>query len=265
MSLPHAGGSRQEWILLPGAVARRLTADHCEPCVFATVRDGHRALVSRLDLAGSYLVDAAGAVADAPRWTRPIVGEGRWEDGGTFAWGHAPPRLLVRDASGVVTHDEALPFVPVGVDTEGAGLRFAARDGVWRWTATSGPQHLVATPPLIATFAEPDGSLRLARLPVNRRPGAVLAADLLWRRGEEPREAAAEPLGPCWSQSVADGWRAEALPAADLVRVSGPGAQGWVVCEAPRTVVWAGDALVVVLIGGTVLHVPGVRGRLAAR
>jgi hypothetical protein len=102
-------------------------------------------------------------------------------------------------------------------------------------------------------------------LPVDRQAGGALPNDLVWRRGEPPREADVEPLGPCWSRSAADGWLAEARPAADVVRVSGPGAEGWVVCEAPRTVAWAGDALVVVLTGGTVLHVPGVRGRLAAR
>jgi hypothetical protein len=246
------------------APARLLTPDPCAPCLFAAALDDDRALVTRQDLGGSYLVDGTGGVTAAPGWPVPILAESPWaEPGLTFAWSTRPGRLLVRDASGAVRHDVPLPFTPTSAVPDGGAIRFTALDGLWRWTPRSGLERLVETPPLVFAAAR-NGAFDLALLPApvdrpqRRRTTRVLA----WS-ADGLREHDAPALGPCWSRTTQNGWTAEALPDANLVAVSDArGAAGWVIADYPRTVAWAGASLIVVTTGGAVLFVPDVRQRL---
>jgi hypothetical protein len=246
--------------------ARLLSPEPCAPCLFSSVWDDRHAVVTRQDLTGSYLIDADGSVTDAPRWPAPILGESRWgNDGGAFAWSSRPGRVLVRDAEGAIAHDVALPFTPTSAEADGDAIRFTALDGVWRWMPQRGAEHVVDTAALVYA-READGRLDLAPVPPpsdrpqRRRTRRVLA----WSPSEGLHEHDPPPLGPCWSGSTRNGWTAEALPDANLVRVSDEsGVRGWVICDYPRAVAWAGGSLVVVSTGGFVLFVPGVHEPLA--
>jgi hypothetical protein len=240
--------------------ARLLTPDPCAPCLFGAAFDDARAIITRQDLGGSYIIDAGGAVSDAAAWPVPILAEGPWGvDGWAYAWTSRPGRLLVRDARGVVAHDVPLPFTPTGAEPAGDALRFTALDGVWQWTAAGGAVHVVETPPLVFATAHEGGRLTLAPLPQRRGTTRVLS----WSAASGLEEAAAPPLGPCWSRSTRGGWTAEALPDANLVRVTADGLlRGWVIADYPRTVAWAGESLILVLAGGHVGLVADVRATL---
>jgi 6-hydroxymethylpterin diphosphokinase MptE-like protein len=252
-------------LVTPGT-ARLLTLEAGAPCLFAaTLADG-RALVTRADLSGSRLVDEAGRVVAATAWPAPILAEGAWGDTGrAFAWTMSPPRLLVRDADGTIAADVALPFAPSSAEADGHEIRFTALDGVWRWTPGRGAEHVIAAPPLVAALARTDGGLDLAPFPfgdppagrARTRPAIVSTPDGTLR--ETPRA----PLGSAWFRAARGGWMAEALPDADLVRIADAGGtRGWVICDSPRTLAWAGRALVVVMTSGDVVHVPDVVGAL---
>jgi hypothetical protein len=206
-------------------------------------------------------------VKAADRWPAPILAEAPWGDGRqAYAWSSRPARLLVRDGGGGITHDVALPFTPASAEPDGDALRFTALDGVWRWSLASGASRIVETVPLAFASAGDSGRLNLAPLPLPiERPGRRRTRTVLsWSADEGLRDAPSPPLGPCWSRSSRRGWTAEGLPDANLVRVSDAnGTRGWVVCDYPRTVAWAGDSLLIVTTGGFVLLVPDVRTALA--
>ncbi|MEO5821822.1 MAG: 6-hydroxymethylpterin diphosphokinase MptE-like protein [Vicinamibacteraceae bacterium] len=246
--------------------ARLLSPDPCAPCLYGYAIEDQRAIVTRQDLNGSYIIDAAGHVVDAPRWPAPVIGEGRLDQDGTcYAWAYDPPRLLVRDAGGDIVHDVRLPFTPTHVTAEHEGrLRFAALDGLWTWSAALRFERLLETPPLVAAWNGADGTLDLALLPPLGQPRARTARHLTWSPGGGLRSQEAPPLGPCWSRSTEAGWIAEALPDADVIRVSNrTGLAGWVIADNPRTVAWAGGSLIIVTAGGLVSFVPDVRRAFA--
>jgi hypothetical protein len=246
--------------------SRLLSPEPCARCLYGTAIDDERAVLTRQDGAGSYVIDAAGEVTiSTDTWPAPILAEGPLNATGEwFAWSMQPPRLLVRDATGRIVHDLALPFTPISAEVAEGGLRFAALDGVWRWTATDGIGRMVETPPLMAAWSTGDGGFDLAVLPPQDRPRMRVRRHLTWSPREGLREHDAPPLGPCWSRSVRDGWTAEAFPDANLVRISDAmGVRGWVITDYPRTVTWSGGSLVIVVTGGFVSFLPGVRDHLA--
>jgi len=259
----------REWVsagrsLIRGP-SRLLSPEPCGQSLYGRPIDAGRAILTRQDGTGSTIIDARGRVTLAPRWPEPILAEGPLDADGTwFAWSMTPPRLLVHDAGNRIVHDIALPFTPISAEVEDDGLRFAALDGVWRWTANGGIVRVVETPPLVAAWTMPGGGLDLAWLPPQDRPRQRTDRHFSWSLEEGLREHAPPPLGPCWSRSVHEGWTAEALPDANLVRISDvSGLRGWVISDYPRTVTWAGGSLVIVISGGEVSLVPGVRAALA--
>jgi hypothetical protein len=243
--------------------ARRLTPSPCGPCLFAATLDDRQAIVSRVDGSGSYLVDAAGDVTDAPSWPAPIVAEAGWPaTNGAFAWSARPPRLFVRGTDGTIAHDVSLPFTPSSAEAEGHAIRFTALDGIWSWTVADGPMQVVATVPLMAAHRVDPETLALAPVPfaLDRPARVQTTRELTWSSIRGLRDRPAGPLGPCWSVSVRDGWLAEAFPDANLVRVSdAQGAQAWVVCDYPRAVAWAGASLVIASTVGELWLVPALR------
>jgi hypothetical protein len=248
--------------------ARLLSPDSYAACLYGLAIDGQRAILTRQDRTGSYIIDAEGHVIDAPRWPAPIIGEGPLDgDGACYAWLHDPPRLLVRDAGGAIVHDVSLPFTPTHVTTEpGNRLRFATLDGVWTWSVARGPERVLTSPPLVAAWNGTNGTLDLALFPPPGRSRARSLQQLTWSPGSGLRSQDTPPLGPCWSRSTHTGWLAEALPDADLVRLSDArGLVGWVIADYPRTVAWAGGSLVIVTAAGLVALVTNVRRAFASR
>jgi hypothetical protein len=248
-----------------GSPARLLTPVPCAPCLFAAALDDRHAIVTRQDLGGSYVIDDTGQVRTARVWPAPILAEAPWTDGRAFAWSRQPARLLVRDAAGAITHDVALPFSPLSAEIDGEALRFTAVDGVWRWTGDGRSARLVATPPLVAALGETRRGLDLALVPPGwGTPRARTHTGLTWSDGDGLRERALSPPGPCWSRSTSENWTADAFPDANLVRVSHESTlKGWVICDYPRTVAWAGSSLIIVTTDGLVSFVPDLRRYLA--
>jgi hypothetical protein len=249
-----------------GASTARLASPAPDaPCLHAAALDDGRAVVTRQDQQGGYLVDAAGTVTAAAPWPSPVFAQAPLDaTGGWYAWTVRPSRLFLRDAGGAIVQDIGLPFTPTGAVPDGDGLRFTALDGVWLWSTAQGARRVVETEPLVAAVPDGGGGLDLAPMPPlvdgARRRGRRL---LRWSPGDGLREEEAPPLGPCWSRSVHAGWTADAFPDAALIRLSDvSGVRGWMVCDHPRAVAWAGPALVVVSMAGRVLVVPGVREAL---
>src|SRR5262249_22233659 len=145
-------------------------------------------------------------------------------------------------------------------------IRFTALDGVWRWTTRDGPMHVIEGPPLVAAFARADGSVELAPYAFGEPPPGRprTSPPLAWTPAGGLRELAPSPPGGVWARASRAGWAAEAFPDADLVRVSdADGTRGWLICDGPRALAWAGRALVVVTIDGDAFHVPDVVGVLS--
>jgi hypothetical protein len=252
---------------LAPSTARLIAGDRRTPHLFATALDDRRAIVTRTDLTGSAIVGESGHAEAAPSWPCPILAEGPWGDGGrAFAWTMHPPRLLVREPDGTIAVDLALPFVPSSAEAEGDAIRFTAHDGGWRWTTRDGATHAIAGPPLVAAFARADGSLELAPYAFGEPPPGRPRTNppLAWTPAGGLHELPSSPLGAVWARASRGGWTAEALPDADLVRLSdAQGTRGWLICDGPRMLAWAGRALVVVTISGDVFHVPDVAGALS--
>ncbi len=247
------------------ASARLALPEPTVRCLSCSALADGRAVVTRQDGAGSYVIDADGNVTPSASWPAPIFGEGPLDaEGSWYAWSARPARVLVRDAGGTITQDRTLPFTPNAAEVEAGGLRFAALDGVWRWTRPHGIEQVVATPPLVAAWPSAMAGLDLALAPPPDGPRPRTRRHLAWSPEQGLREQDVPPLGPCWSRSVQDGWTAEAFPDADLVRVSdATGVRGWILIDYPRTVAWAGGSLVVVVTDGLVTFVPGVRDALS--
>jgi hypothetical protein len=121
--------------------------------------------------------------------------------------------------------------------------------------------RLVATPPLVAALGGAGRGLDLALVPPGwGTPRARTGTGLTWSDRDGLRDRDLSPPGPCWSRSTRDGWTADAFPDANLVGVSHAGATtGWVICDYPRTVAWAGSSLVIVTTDGVVSFVADVR------
>ena len=184
------------------ASARLALPEPTVRCLSCSALPDGRAVVTRQDGTGSYVIDAGGHVTSAVAWPAPILGEGPLDaEGSWYARSARPARLLVRDTAGAITQDLALPFTPNAAEADAGGLRFAALDGVWRWTPARGVEQVVASPPLVATWPSAMAGLDPALAPPLEGPRPRTRRGLTWSQAQGLREHDVPPLGPIWSRS----------------------------------------------------------------
>jgi hypothetical protein len=237
------------------------------------------AAVTRIGDARTWVVDADGRTAEGPTWPGPVRGHLPWgRRGGSVAWSDASAGApggqdacaWWREHADADPRSTVLPFRPgPGVVLDDGRVACACVDGGLATFGPDGDARRVAADDLFC------GPIRI---------GADVSSSVLTRGAGRPRAVAAPhavlwdtrgavvsagPLlstaGPVSSRAARGAWTADAHPMAGVVRLARvDGVALDLTCHEPGWVAWAGDALVVGLLGWNVLLFPDLARRLDA-
>lgn len=218
---------------------------------------------------GSLVIRTGGPLEPASAWPGPITGEMPWgAEGGRLAWNARTRDVYWHVDQGAAIASARAPFTPAHVASlEGEPPVWTGTDArLWRWRPGDEAR-------LLATLPEPGipryegAALLVAPMPRDASGRSRrLRLDREWHVEPHTGEVDRRPcggLGQCARVASSGGWTAATHPFADVVRLTADGGWvGWLACDTPLGVAWAGASLVVTLASGELLRFPRLRTTL---